>query len=74
MPRHANLPTRYSCSWFPGDIISDPFYDLTSHETNSGELESQILEYEFEHIKKKVWMYVIMISFSQPGFMGSKMQ
>jgi len=71
-PSAANLPTGYSSSWVPGDIMPYPFYDLFSHELNKGELLSKILLYELEHITKKGGKYVIMISFSQPGFMGSK--
>jgi len=51
-----------------------PIYDLYSHEVNKGELLSKILLYEFEHIPKKSGNCVIMISFSQPGFMGSKVK
>jgi len=69
MPSHANLPTGYSSCWFPGDIMSNPFFDLYSHEPNKGELLSQFLVYEFEHITKKGRMCVIMISFSQPRVM-----
>jgi len=54
--------------------MSYPIYDLYSHELNKGELLSMILVYEFEHTTKKDRMCVIMISFSQPGFMGSKVQ
>jgi len=49
-----------------------PFYDLYSHELNKGELLSNILLYELEHITKKGGMCVIMISGSQPGFVGSE--
>jgi len=52
--------------------MSYPIYDLYSHELNKCELLSKILLYEFEHITKKGGKCVIMISFSQPGFMGSK--
>ena len=70
----ANLATEYSYCWFSGDIMSYPFYDLYSHEPNEGGLLSKILVYEFEHIIKKGMMCVIMMSFSQPGFMGSKVR
>ena len=49
--------------------MSNPFFDLYSHEPNKGELLSQFLVYEFEHITKKGRMCVIMISFSQPRVM-----
>ena len=49
-----------------------PFYDLYSHGLNKGELLSKILQYEVEHITKIGGKCMIMISFSQPGFMGSK--
>jgi len=52
--------------------MSNPFYDLYCHELNKAELLSKILLYEFDHITKKGGMCVTMISFSQPGFMGSK--
>jgi len=52
--------------------MSNPFYDLYSHEPNKGELLSKFLVYEFEHITKKGRMCVIMISFSQPGFMDQR--
>jgi hypothetical protein len=54
--------------------MSNPFYDLYCHELNKGDLLSKILLYEFEHITKKGGMCVTMISFSQLGFMGSKVQ
>ena len=72
MPSRANLPTGYSSYWVPGDIMSYPFCDLYSHELNKGERLSKILLYELEHIPKKGGKCVIMISVSQPGFMGSK--
>jgi len=49
-----------------------PFYDLYSLELKKGELLSKILLYEWEHITKKGGKCEIMISFSQPGFLGSK--
>jgi len=52
--------------------MSYPFYDLYSHELNKGELLSKILLYELEHKTKKGGKYLIIISFAQPGFMGSK--
>jgi len=72
MPSHANLPTAYSPCWVPGDIMPYPFYVLYSHQLNKGELLSKILLYKLEHITKKGGKCVIMISFSQQGFMGSK--
>jgi len=51
-----------------------PIYDLYSHELNTDELLSKILLYELEHITKKDGKCVIMISFSQLGFMGSKVK
>jgi len=44
--------------------MSDPFYDLYSHEPKTGELLSKILVYEFKHATYKGRMCVIMISFS----------
>jgi len=52
--------------------MSNPFYDLYSHEPNKGELLSKFLVYESEHITKKGRMCVIMIYFSQPGFMDQR--
>jgi len=52
--------------------MSYPVYDSYSHKLNKGELLSNILLYKFEHIINKGGKCVIMISFSQPGFMGSK--
>jgi hypothetical protein len=52
--------------------MSNPFYDLYSHEPNKGELLFKFLVYEFEHITKKGWMCVIMISLSQPDFMDQR--
>jgi len=52
--------------------MSNPFYDLYCHEPNKGELLSKFLVYEFEYITKKGRMCVIMISFSQPGFMDQR--
>jgi len=49
-----------------------PFYDLYSHELNKEELLSKILLYKLEHITKKCGKCVIVISFSQSGFMVSK--
>jgi hypothetical protein len=59
MPRDANLSTGYNCCWFPGDIMSYPFCDLSSYEPNKGELISKIKVYEFEHIIKKDTMSVL---------------
>jgi len=52
--------------------MSNPFYDLQSHEPNKGEHLSKFLVYEFKHITKKGRMWVIMMSFSQPGFMDQR--
>jgi len=49
--------------------MSNPVYDLHSHELNTGELLSKLLLYELEYIAKKGCMGVIMISFTQPGCM-----
>jgi len=54
--------------------MSYPFYDLYSYELNKGELLSKILVYEVEHTTKNGGKCVIMISFSQPGFMRSKVE
>jgi hypothetical protein len=72
MPSHTNLPIGYGSCWFPGDIMSYPFYHLYCPEPNNGELLCNILAYKFENITKKGRICVIMISFSQPAFMGSK--
>jgi hypothetical protein len=45
---------------------------FTSYEPNKGELLSKFLVYKFEHITKKGRMCVIMISFSQLGFMDQR--
>jgi len=52
--------------------MSNPFYDLYSHAPNKDELLSRFLVYEFEHITKNGMMFVILISFSQPGFMDQR--
>jgi len=54
--------------------MSYSFYDLYSHDLNKGELLSKILLYELEYITKKGGKCVIMTSFSQPDFMGSKVK
>jgi len=54
--------------------MSNPFYDLYYHGPSKAELLSMIPLYEFKHITKKGGMHVTMISFSQLGFMGSKVQ
>jgi len=74
MPSRTNFPTRYSSCWLPRDIMLYPLYNLYNHEQNKGELLSKNLVYEFEHITKKGRICVIMISFLQGGFMGSKVQ
>jgi len=63
MRSHANLPTGYSSCYFVGDIMSDPFYDLYSHEPNKREVLSKILVYELEHITKKGRMCVLWFLF-----------
>jgi len=72
MPSHANLPTGYSSCQVPGDIVSYPLYDLYSHELNKRELHSKILLYQLEHITKNGGKSVIMISFSELGFIELK--
>jgi hypothetical protein len=52
--------------------MSNPFYDLYSHQPNKDELLYKFLVYEFKYITKKGRMCVIMISFSQPGFMDQR--
>jgi len=74
MPSCANLPTGYSSCWVPGHIMSYPFHDFYSHELNKVELLSKILVYIVGHMTKNSGMCVIMISVSQPGSMGSKVQ
>jgi len=74
MPSHANFTTESSSWWFPVDIMSYPFHDLYSHEPNKGERLFKILVYEFMLITKKGRMCVIMMSFSQLGLIGSKVQ
>jgi len=74
MPSRANLPTGYGSCWVSGDNMSNLFYDLYCHEPNKGELLSIFLISEFEHMSKTGGMCVTMISFSQLGFMGSKVQ
>jgi hypothetical protein len=54
--------------------VSYHFYDLYSDELNKGKVLTKFLIYEFYNITKKGWMCVIMISFSQLGFMTSKVQ
>jgi len=49
--------------------MSYPIYDLYSQEPKKDELLSKVLLYELEHITKKGRKWVIMISFSHPGFM-----
>jgi hypothetical protein len=52
--------------------MSNPFYDLYSHEPNKGELLFKFLVYEFKHRTKKGRMCVTLISFSQPGFVDQR--
>ena len=54
--------------------MSYSIYDLYSHELNKGEHLCKIVLYEFEHLTKKGGKCVIMISFSELGFMGSKVK
>jgi len=54
--------------------MSNPFHVLYCHEHNEGDLLSNILVYELVHITKKGGMCVIMISFSEPGFMRAMVQ
>jgi hypothetical protein len=54
--------------------MSYPFNYQYSHQLNKGEFLSKIIVYEFKHKSKKAGMCVIMISFAQQGFMGSKVQ
>jgi len=54
--------------------MSYPFYEIYSPEPKKGEILSKIVVYEFEHRTKKGRMCVIVNSFSQLGFMGSKVQ
>jgi len=52
----------------------NPFYDFYCHEPNTGELVSRMLVFEYEYITRTGAIFVIMISLSLPGSMGSKMQ
>jgi len=54
--------------------MSYPISALYSHAPNKGEFLSKIPVYAFEHITKKDRMCVIMISFSQPGFLATNVQ
>jgi hypothetical protein len=54
--------------------MSYPFNDYYSHGLKNGELLSKIVVYEFDHITKKDSRCMMMISFSQPGLMGSMVQ
>jgi hypothetical protein len=72
MPSHADLPIGYSSFSVLGDIMSYPFHDIYSHEQKNGELLSKILLYSLEHITKKREKCVILITFSELDFMGSK--
>ena len=74
MPNHATLSTGYSSCWIPGDSRVNPIYGLHSGEPNRGALLSKLLTDKFERIKMNGGMWVIMISFSQPGFMESEGQ
>jgi hypothetical protein len=74
MPSRAKLQSGYSSCWVAGNIMFNPFYDFYCHEPNKGELLSNIQLYEFMYIIKTGGMCVTMISFSQPGSMGSKVQ
>jgi hypothetical protein len=52
--------------------MSNPCYDLYCHKPNNGELLSQFLLYELEHITKKDWLCMTMISVTQPGCMNGR--
>jgi len=52
----------------------DLFEARYSHEPNQGALPSKIVLYQLEYLTKKERTCVIMIPFSQSGFMGSKVQ
>jgi hypothetical protein len=52
--------------------MSNPDYDFYCYEPTKGELLSQSLQHEFKHIPKKCGMCGTIISFSQPGFIRSK--
>jgi hypothetical protein len=49
--------------------MSCPFYDLYGYKPNKGELLSKFLVYNKETLDM-----CVMIPFSQPGFMGSKVE
>ena len=74
MPSRADLPTGYSSLWVPGHIMSNHFYDLYCRHPKKGECLLMILVYEMKHITSNGGMFVIMISCSRPGFMGSNVQ
>jgi len=74
MRSRANHPTRYGSCWVLEDIMSYPTYNPDWHKLNNGGILFKILVSEFEHITKTGGMFVYMISFSQPGFMVSKVQ
>jgi hypothetical protein len=48
--------------------------NLYCDRQNEGEPQSKILLYQFEHITKNGRMCLTMISFSQAGFMESRVQ
>jgi hypothetical protein len=52
--------------------MSNPFYNLYSHEPNNGEHLPKFLVYDFEHITKKGQMAVIIIFVSQLGFVDRR--
>jgi hypothetical protein len=52
--------------------MSNPFYDLYSHEPIIGELLCEFLVYKFEHLTKKGRMCLTMISFCEPGVMDQR--
>jgi hypothetical protein len=70
----ANLHTQVRSWWVAGDIMSNPIYDIHSHELNRGKLLIKILVYIMEHMTPNCEICVIMISFSQPDWIGCKVQ
>jgi hypothetical protein len=70
----ANLYTQVKSWWVAGDIMSNPINDIHSHELNRGKLLIKILVYIMEHMTANYKMCVIMFSFSQPDWIGCKVQ
>jgi len=54
--------------------MSYSIYNLYSHKLNKGEILCKIRLYKLEHITKKGRKCVMMITFSKPGFMESKVK